>query len=66
MAYNSTIDEFFPLGKQFKKTLSNIQMTVGDFGLSKTNEYPRVPMTKEIMTLWYRAPEVILDNLCYD
>ena len=22
-------------------------------------------MTKEIMTLWYRAPEVILDNLCY-
>jgi hypothetical protein len=45
-------------------------MTVGDFGLSKTNEYPRVPMTKEIMTLWYRAPElgaeVILDNLCYD
>lgn len=22
-------------------------------------------MTKEIMTLWYRAPEVLLDNLCY-
>ena len=22
-------------------------------------------MTKEIMTLWYRAPEVILDNLKY-
>ena len=43
-----------------------MQVTVGDFGLSKTNEYPRVPMTKEIMTLWYRAPEVILDNLCYD
>ena len=22
-------------------------------------------MTKEIMTLWYRAPEVLLDNLAY-
>jgi cell division cycle 2-like protein len=22
-------------------------------------------MTKEIMTLWYRAPEVLLDNLLY-
>ena len=22
-------------------------------------------MTKEVMTLWYRAPEVILDNLFY-
>jgi serine/threonine protein kinase len=22
-------------------------------------------MTKEIMTLWYRAPEVLLDNLSY-
>ena len=43
-----------------------MQITLGDFGLSKANEYPRVPMTKEIMTLWYRAPEVILDNLCYD
>ena len=49
----------------YNKTLSEIQMRIGDFGLSKTQEYPRIPMTKEIMTLWYRAPEVILDNLCY-
>lgn len=24
-----------------------------------------MPMSKEIMTLWYRAPEVILNNLYY-
>lgn len=25
-----------------------------------------MPQTKEVMTLWYRAPEVLLDNLRYD
>lgn len=29
-------------------------------------EFPLVMQTKEIMTLWYRAPEVLLDNLCYN
>jgi cyclin-dependent kinase len=28
-------------------------------------DYPLKKSTKEIMTLWYRAPEVILDNLEY-
>ena len=49
----------------YNQALSEIQLRIGDFGLSKTQEYPRIPMTKEIMTLWYRAPEVILNNLCY-
>ena len=67
LGFNTNInDDFDPLTKQFRKSISNIQLTIGDFGLSKTIDYPRVPMTKEIMTLWYRAPEVILDNLCYD
>jgi serine/threonine protein kinase len=33
--------------------------------LAKAQEYPLVVHTKEVMTLWYRAPEIILDNLKY-
>ena len=40
-------------------------MKIGDFGLAKSQEYPLIAHTKEVMTLWYRAPEVILNNLKY-
>ena len=45
--------------------LHNLTLKIGDFGLSKAQEFPLQQMTKEIMTLWYRAPEVILNNLSY-
>ena len=45
--------------------LQNLTLKIGDFGLAKAQEFPLQKMTKEIMTLWYRAPEVILDNLSY-
>jgi serine/threonine protein kinase len=38
---------------------------VGDFGLSRFLALPGRPMTKEVSTLWYRAPEVLLNNLAY-
>lgn len=44
----------------------NVKLKIGDYGLSKCVELPTVKNTKEIMTLWYRAPEVLLDNLCYN
>lgn len=52
-------------GVPFKSALGELQLKIGDFGLSKNAEFPAIAMTKEIMTLWYRAPEVLLDNLFY-
>lgn len=49
----------------WKDCIHQAQLKIADFGLSRTQENPSLPMTKEIMTLWYRAPEVILDNLTY-
>lgn len=40
-------------------------LKVADFGLSRVIASPPKPMTKEICTLNWRAPEVMLDNLRY-
>ena len=41
-------------------------LKLADFGLSRVQAQPPMNMTKEIATLNWRAPEVILDNLCYN
>jgi cyclin-dependent kinase 2 len=41
------------------------QILMADFGLSRQTPVPLVPMTKEVATLWYRAPEILLDRLDY-
>jgi len=33
---------------------------VADFGLSRVYSFPIRPYTKEVLTLWYRAPELML------
>jgi serine/threonine protein kinase len=33
---------------------------LADFGLSRAFSVPGKPYTKEVQTLWYRAPEVLL------
>ena len=38
---------------------------IADFGLTRAIPFPSKPMSKEIQTLNYRAPEVMLDNLNY-
>ena len=49
-----------------------IEIKLGDFGLAKNVEKRSftknniVPMTHEIVTLWYRAPEVLLCSDSYD
>ena len=40
-------------------------LKVADFGLSRTLVVPPKPMTKEISTLYWRAPEVMLGNMRY-
>lgn len=45
---------------------NNGVLKLADFGLSKSITYPHVKqMTKEVQTLWYRSPEVMLGNVYY-
>jgi len=38
----------------------NLVTKVADFGLSRVYAIPIRPFTKEVLTLWYRAPELML------
>lgn len=40
-------------------------LKIADFGLCKEISLPNKPMTLEVQTLWYRAPEIILGSQCY-
>lgn len=42
----------------------NFVLKVGDFGHSRVHE-KRIPMTHEVQSRWYRAPEAILGNQKY-
>jgi len=44
----------------------NCEVKIGDFGLSKVYGLPMDSFTHEVVTLWYRAPEVLLGNDLYD
>ena len=33
---------------------------IGDFGLARTFSLPIRPYSQEVVTLWYRAPEILL------
>lgn len=35
-------------------------LKIGDFGLARKYSIPLKPMTPEVVTLWYRAPELLL------
>ena len=38
----------------------NLKIKIGDFGLARVFSIPIRPYTKEVLTLWYRAPELLL------
>ncbi len=40
-------------------------LKVADFGLSRTFSQPTKPYTRDIVTLWYRAPEILLGSEKY-
>ena len=41
------------------------QLKLADFGLARFYGSPRKPMTPKVVTLWYRAPELLLGNDTY-
>eukprot|EP00825_Cyclidium_porcatum_P052480 TRINITY_DN995_c0_g3_i2.p3 TRINITY_DN995_c0_g3~~TRINITY_DN995_c0_g3_i2.p3 ORF type:complete len:220 (+),score=54.91 TRINITY_DN995_c0_g3_i2:95-754(+) len=43
----------------------NDEVKVADFGLSRTFSIPTRPYTHEVVTLWYRAPEILLGAIDY-
>lgn len=42
---------------------SNGVLKIADFGLARSFIPPVRPYTHEVVTLWYRAPEILLGNL---
>jgi serine/threonine protein kinase len=40
-------------------------LKIADFGLCKQISFPTKPMTLEVQTLWYRAPEILMGNNTY-
>lgn len=44
-------------------SLENIK--IGDFGLARTYSLPVRPYSQEVVTLWYRAPEILLGSVEY-
>ena len=41
---------------------NNGYLKIADFGLSRTFSMPLGKFTKEISTLWYRAPEIMMGD----
>ncbi|KAJ1841619.1 hypothetical protein LPJ73_006058 [Coemansia sp. RSA 2703] len=41
------------------------ELKIADFGLARLFHEPRRPMTPQVATLWYRAPELILGSTDY-
>jgi len=39
----------------------NNEIKIADFGLARAFSIPIKPYTKEVVTLWYRAPELLLE-----
>lgn len=44
---------------------SDLRIKLADFGLARTYYYPIREYTHEIITLWYRAPEILLGTEKY-
>lgn len=43
----------------------DLLLKLGDFGLARSFSLPIGSLTHEVMTLWYRAPEVLLNQEKY-
>jgi len=48
-----------------EKLLSSCIVKIGDFGLARAARIPIPPLTRDIATLWYRAPEILLGTNKY-
>ena len=43
-----------------------LQVKLGDFGLSRKISFEKKPLTQEVLSLWYRAPELLIGSNIYD
>lgn len=43
----------------------NLNVKIGDFGLARVFAVPVRPYTNQVVTLWYRAPELLLGSTDY-
>lgn len=43
----------------------DLVVKIADFGLSRLARIPLKPMTKEVQSMWYRPPEILLGNQNY-
>ena len=43
----------------------NMLLQLADFGLARFFNFPIRPFTHEVVTLWYRAPEILLGTKFY-
>jgi cyclin-dependent kinase 10 len=48
-----------------KRALYSSYNFIADFGLARTLSLPGKPMTPNVVTLWYRAPEVLFGDSNY-
>eukprot|EP00929_Paragymnodinium_shiwhaense_P113987 TRINITY_DN82298_c0_g1_i1.p1 TRINITY_DN82298_c0_g1~~TRINITY_DN82298_c0_g1_i1.p1 ORF type:complete len:582 (+),score=113.29 TRINITY_DN82298_c0_g1_i1:74-1819(+) len=46
-------------------SMERFRLKIADFGLARSYTVPLKAYTHEVMTLWYRAPEVLLGSLQY-
>lgn len=58
------------IGKSNMRVKEGISLTkslnlIADFGLARTLSLPGKPMTPNVVTLWYRAPEVLFGDSNY-
>lgn len=53
------------IDKNGKTWLNSDTVKIADFGLARTYSIPVRPYSSEVVTLWYRAPEIILGSLEY-
>jgi len=42
------------------------RIKIADFGLARQHGVPLSPLTREVVTLWYRSPEILLGATTYD
>ena len=42
------------------------ELKIADFGLARTYSIPQRPYSQDVVTLWYRAPEVLLGSIEYN
>ncbi len=48
-----------------KRTMNEANLLLSDFALVRLLSYPRREYTSEVVTLWYRSPEILMGQRCY-